>query len=212
MKKFFILATLLSLVACTTAPPRKPVANPQQHWHNRAHQLTALNSWWLSGRVAIINGTDSWNLNISWQQQDDKYVMDLSGPFGAGHARLLGTEHGVLLTDADDNQSFAMNPDNLLYEKTGVRMPVQGMKYWIRGLPTPDSTEHKPTLDEYGRLSRLKQAGWDVRFKRYVDVDQHELPEKVFINGHDLKVKLVIDEWNLKPQNIQSQDIQLRDE
>lgn len=198
MKKLILLVIMMTVTACTTTPPRAPVADPLQRWEQRQLELGKIHDWFLNGRVAIVNGSESWNLSINWQHHFDKYVLDLSGPFGAGHAQLTGTKHGVVLVDADNNHSYAESPDTLLRDKTGVRMPVNGLLYWMRGLPIPSTVISHIKLDDFGRLEEMQQDGWRIRFKSYTDVQLHELPEKIFIDGFNLKVKIFVDNWNVQ--------------
>ncbi|MFK5914528.1 MAG: lipoprotein insertase outer membrane protein LolB [Woeseiaceae bacterium] len=204
MKTLFLLLTVLLLTACTTTPPHKKVANPEKEWAQRQVDLHEINHWVLNGRAAIINGEESWHLSMQWQFHQGKYILDLSGPFGAGHAQLTGTEEGVMLVDSDDNYYYADSPDRLLKEVTGVRMPVKSLLYWMRGLADYKIKQQQQSIDEFGRLAVLKQNGWRVRFKKYIEVDGHELPQKIFINGHDLKVKMFVDEWDLNTKKFVS--------
>lgn len=203
MKLIIVLMAAISLAACTTTPPHKFVADPDKRWEQRKSELSEINDWLLTGRVAIVNTHESWHLNMKWQKHDDKYILDLSGPFGAGHAQLTGTKNDVLLVDADQRHFYAEQPDQLLQDVTGVRMPVQSLLYWIRGLSDNNIKKEKQMLDDYGRLAMLEQAGWRVRFKSYVDIEKHEMPQKIFIDGSDLKVKIFIDEWDLKSKTFQ---------
>jgi len=204
MKKLIFLAVALITTACTTTPTHPPVADPDKKWEQRKSELSAINDWFLTGRVAIINGHESWHLNMRWQRHGDKYILDLSGPFGAGHAQLTGTDEGVVLVDADKNYFFAESPDRLLYETTSLRMPVKSLLYWMRGIPNWSVNSEKKKLDEFGRLALLQQDGWRVQFKRYSNVETHELPQKIFIDGFDLKVKIFVDEWDLKSKKFKS--------
>lgn len=204
MKRFILLLAVITLTACTTTPPHEFVADPDEKWEQRKSELSEINDWLLNGRIAIINGDESWHMSMKWQRHDDKYILDLSGPFGAGHAQLTGTKDGVVLVDSDQNYFFADNPDRLLQEVTGLRMPVQSLLYWMRGLPDWDVKNKNQKLDNYGRLALLEQAGWRIRFKRYINVYKHELPQKIFIDGFDLKVKIFVDDWDLKSKTFVS--------
>ena len=204
MRYLIFLLAVISLTACTTAPPHKVIADPEKKWEQRKLELSEINDWHLTGRIAIINGHESWHLTMEWQRHNDKYILDLSGPFGAGHAQLTGTAEGVILIDADKNYLYADSPDRLLQEATGIKMPVKSLLYWMRGIPNWNIKKQTEGLDALGRLRQLQQDGWLIRFKRYVDVDKHELPQKVFIDGHDLKVKIFVDEWNLKENKFKS--------
>lgn len=198
MKVLIFFLAVIFLTACTTTPPHLFVADPDKKWEQRKSELSEINDWFLNGRIAIINGQESWHLSMEWQRHDDKYILDLSGPFGAGHAQLTGTNDGVMLVDADKNYFYADSPDRLLYETTGLRMPVKSLLYWMRGLPNWNIKTAKQKLDNFGRLQQLQQEGWRVQFRRYTDVGKHELPQKIFINGYDLKVKIFVDEWDIK--------------
>lgn len=204
MRYLIFLLAVMSLTACTTAPPHKVIADPDKKWEQRKLELSEINDWYLTGRIAIINGHESWHLTMEWQRHDDKYILDLSGPFGAGHAQLTGTADAVILVDADKNYFYADSPDRLLQEVTGVQMPVKSLLYWMRGIPNWNIKEQEERLDEFGRLQQLQQDGWRVRFKRYVESGKYELPQKVFIDGHDLKVKIFVDEWDLKTKKFKS--------
>ena len=204
MKSFILLVAVIALTACTTTPPHKFVADPDKKWEQRKSELSEINDWLLNGRIAIINGQESWHLSMKWQRHDDKYILDLSGPFGAGHAQLTGTKDGVILVDSDKNFFYANSPERLLQEVTGLRMPVQSLLYWMRGLPNGNIKDDEKKLDNFGRLALLEQAGWKIRFKRYIDVEKHELPQKIFIDGFDLKIKIFVDEWDLKSKTFES--------
>jgi outer membrane biogenesis lipoprotein LolB len=87
------------------------------------------------------------------------------------------------------------------------------MKYWVVGLPAhQDEFEH--TLDQWGRVSELRQAGWEIRFLEYRDHEGMELPRKMFLKslrGYEsigtardeldendqVEVRLVIKHWIL---------------
>lgn len=198
MKVLILLLAAITIVSCSTTPPHSFVADPDKKWEQRKSDLSEIQDWFLNGRIAIINGHESWHLNMKWQRHGDKYILDLSGPFGVGHAQITGVGDSVVLVDSDQNYFYADSPDRLLQEVTGLRVPVKSLLYWIRGIPDGNVNIDTQKIDDYGRLALLKQSGWRVRFKQYIDVEKHELPQKIFIDGFELKVKIFIDEWNLK--------------
>lgn len=167
-------------------------------WQERQSELAAIKYWRLTGRLAVSNGDDAWNLNIEWHQREDDYQIVLNGPFGAGKVKLVGNANGVLLKDSDDQTFYAETPEMLLYEQTGLYMPVNGLRYWVMGLTSPNQ-HAEPQLDKLGRISYLEEADWKVRFKRYTQVSGIDLPRKVFIvrSNKELDVRLVVDNWKL---------------
>lgn len=203
MRIFFLLLTVLSFTGCSTTPPHQFVAEPDNKWEQRRSEISQIKDWSFNGRVSIVNDLESWQLNMQWQFHSGDYLLDLSGPFGSGHAQLRGSDNGVVLTDSDQNTFYASNPDRLLHDVTGVRMPVQSLLYWMRGIPNGNIKKQQEKIDAFGRLDELKQSGWRVRFKRYTQVAtatgliMHELPEKIFIDGHNLTVKIFVEDWDL---------------
>ena len=198
MKYLIFLLAVMSLTACTSTPVHEFVAEPDKKWEQRQTELSEIKDWHLDGRVAIINGDESWHLNMQWQRHHDQYILDLSGPFGAGHTQLTGSNDGVVLVDGDQNYFYAESSERLLQEVTGLRMPVKSLLYWMLGLPDWKANKAKQLVDGFGRLVLLHQDDWRVKFKAYSNVGKHELPQKIFINGYDLKIKIFVDEWDLK--------------
>lgn len=192
----YLFALVLGLLGgCSAVPEYTPT---EQSWEQRQQALSRIAHWSLRGRLAVNNGVEAWHLNIHWRQRDGQYHIQLHGPFGAGRVLLEGNEQGVVLHDADEQTYYASDPEVLLYARTGVTMPVEGLRYWVRGLPQPRA-DGKPRLDEHGRLKQVSQAAWDVDFRGYMQVNGLELPRKIFIAQpqRDIDVRLVVDEWQL---------------
>jgi len=198
MKKYLLLLVAVLGAGCASLPEPPPADNPGQVWKQRRDALSRIAYWHLTGRLAVRNGTEAWNIHLDWQQKGDDYQIILNGPFGAGKVKLTGDKAGVALQDSDDQTFYADNPGELLRERTGVIMPVEGLRYWILGLDTPGQT-HQPKLDPQGRLAYLVDNRWRVNFRRYTEVSGLQLPEKIFIAKpeQDINVRLVVDEWQL---------------
>lgn len=199
MKKYLlILVAALEAGCASVPPPPPPVSNPAQVWQQRRAELSRIAYWHLSGRVAVRKGDDAWNIHLDWQQRGDEYRIQLNGPFGAGKVRLIGNADGVELRDSDNHTFYADKPGLLLEERTGVSMPVEGLRYWILGLSTPQQKQ-APTLDDQGRLAFLEDNHWRVKFRRYTDVKGLQLPDKLFISKPEktIDVRLIVDEWKL---------------
>jgi len=199
MSKYLWLLAAMFLAGCASAPPPPPpVDNPASVWQSRRDELSRIAYWHLSGRLAVSNGAEAWHINLDWRQRGDDYQIQLNGPFGAGKVRLTGNAQGVELRDSDDRTFYADKPGELLQERTGVLMPVEGLRYWILGLNTPDQTT-APKLDDQGRLAYLEDNHWRVNFRRYTEVKGLQLPDKIFISKpeQDIDVRLVVDEWKL---------------
>jgi outer membrane lipoprotein LolB len=197
MKWLVSLLPILLMAGCA-APLPAPSVDPEATWQSRQQHLKNMNDWRLNGRLAITRGAEAWYLKVNWRQKQNGYVIFISGPFGAGQVKLTGNPEGVELRDAERNAYYAKEPEILLYEHTGVVMPVTGLRYWILGLPDPGKNHTSQTrLDAYGRLAELQQRDWTVRFPDYVAVKHYQLPERLLIQNEDIEVRLVVDDWQV---------------
>lgn len=182
----FFLA--LSLAGCATAPSTVPP--------DLANSAAQLNEWAFNGRVSLVRGETGWHAGLSWHEQAGYFDLRVSGPLGQGAFELTGDRDGVQLVDAEQRVFTARDADALLTHVTGWTLPVSGMHYWVRGLAAPDG-EAMVQRDEYGRLARLNQAGWEIRYKRYQTVAGISLPERLWLARDDISVRLAIDNWQL---------------
>ncbi len=153
--------------------------------------------------------------SLRWDRDKQRHEIDLWGPLGRGHVRLTFDDSGAQLRDSDQNTYRADDPQQLLLETTGWWLPLDGLNYWILGVPVPD-TPNQHVLDESGRLMTLKQLGWNIRFMRYRRFGRFEFPRKLFIQremannlvmeSRDyerevpvLEVRLVVEKWTVEP-------------
>lgn len=194
MIRFIALLSVLFVVGCTPTPPRPPLdATPELNWQLRQQKLVQLTHWQLSGRLAVLNDHEAWHMSIEWKQHNDRYSLNIIAPLGQGSVQMHGDAVQVMLKTDQGDILNSDDPDLLLYQQLGWKVPVSALRYWVLGLPAPG--EHQQTLDDYGRLSKLQQAGWDIDFIDYQPRLGVELPRKVFVSNHQAKVKLVISGW-----------------
>ncbi|MDH5181356.1 MAG: lipoprotein insertase outer membrane protein LolB [Gammaproteobacteria bacterium] len=196
MKRLVVLVITLLVSACQSMPEKLP---QNVSWETHQAEISAVRYWFATGRVAIKNGTESWHVNLLWLQQADVYQVRLYGPFGAGQVHIKGNRDGAELQTSDEKH-FARDVDFLLYETTGVRMPVSELRYWMVGLPSPNGHDTKQVGAD-GRLEKLQQADWQVDYKRYTVVNGVTLPKKIFARNSRLDVRVVIDKWELGVPN-----------
>lgn len=190
------LAALL-LAGCAAAPVSPPDAHQSAQWEARKQRLADLDHWQLSGRIVISNGHEVWQGRIRWDQQGEGYAIEMRGPLGSGQMQLTGTAQEVILRTADNQVFYADSAERLLREHTGISMPVVGLRYWVTGVPEPAHGHDEEFIDAEGRLTELSQDNWRVQLRRYTAVDDLQLPDKLFIEKSDVRVKMVVDRWTL---------------
>lgn len=197
MRTILSLWLVLFISACSS-PALRPVDDPQATWQQRSQWLDTIEHWDIEGRIAIRSYEQAVNANLRWRQDGDVFAIEITGPLGQGGVSLNGAPGKAHLVSGDIND-IASDAQELLFTHTGYVVPIAALKYWIRGLPQPHSGS-RHSLDAQGRLAQLHQDQWKVRFRSYEDYQSHSLPNKVFVDNHQLSVRIVIDKWSL-PQS-----------
>ncbi|RUQ33697.1 MAG: outer membrane lipoprotein LolB [Candidatus Competibacteraceae bacterium] len=195
-KMQFSMALVLALLTgCAVSPTTSPEAT--KAWVARQSALQHLTQWNAAGRIGVVNGSEGWHAGFQWAQQGSDYRIDLIGPLGQGRVRVEGDEQAVRIQTADGQIQTAPNPDVLLEQAVGARLPVNGLRYWIRGLPEPGTAPAVQT-DAEGRLIRLEQDGWIIEYLAYAYAAplSLDLPERIMARRQELSVKLIIEEWS----------------
>lgn len=211
-----VLALVATLVAgCVTVVDRTVREDPSATWQTRQSQLLLLNTWDIQGRISARTLNEGWQASLRWARDKQRHEIDLWGPLGRGHVRLTLDDSGAQLRDTDQNIYRADDAQQLLFETTGWWLPLDGLHYWILGVPVPD-TPNQHVLDKSGRLITLKQLGWNIRFMRYRRFGRFEFPRKLFIQREMannlalesreyerevaiLEVRLVVEKWTMEP-------------
>lgn len=193
MRWLLVTCALGWLAACASLP--RDDALSEQRWQQRREALQAVDHWTLNGRIALQQAQEAWHASIYWQQQGQEFDIRLTSPLGGGMLSIEGDASGIFLRLPEGKILAARDAQSLLHQQLGWRMPLAGLRYWVRGLPQP-GVPFRKELDAQGRLASLYQAGWDIRFLRYMDAGGIDLPGKIFLENRELAVRLAIQRWS----------------
>lgn len=202
---------LAALAGCATVVERPPAPDARAAWAARNEQLAPIDAWELHGRVALQSQTDGWSATLRWMRDAARHDIDLTGPLGGGRVRLRQDASGAELRDSEHRVLRDHSAESLLLRATGWLLPVDGLNYWVLGLPAPGEA-NEVQLDQWGRPQRLSQHGWQVQYLDYAQFGRYELPSRVFLKRRvehnatpgtgdepdTLEVRLVVDRWTLK--------------
>ncbi len=191
------LASICLLTACA-APKQTTLESPIEPTRQTetARSASTLSSWDISGAIAAKGPKKAWTASLNWHQQGaNQYQIRLFGPLGGG--TVLIEQHGTLVTYRNGPQTFSStHADDLLQKKTGVRLPVKNLYYWVRGIPAPGAVQSEER-DAQHRLIALHQAGFSIDYTAFTQTGGMSLPSKIRLQGHDVLIKLVIKHWEV---------------
>jgi len=196
---WWLMGAVLLFSGCTTLSPlapEPPSGRIAQLWQQHVQSVRAQTDWTLSARIAAHSEDDGWSGKLHWQQGKDAYQLRFNAPFGQGGLQLDGRPQYVEMRTSDGQTMVAADAETLLFQQLGWRLPLNSLRYWVRGVPVPAS-KAAPLLafDEEGRLARLQQFHWQIEYPAYRQVDGLMLPRKVYLENGELSVRLVIDRW-----------------
>ena len=129
-------------------------------------------------------------------QTNGRYTLTFTDAIGSGAVVLSNQNHQIELTDAKGQMHSAKNAEILMKKQLGWSVPVDGLVYWVRGLPLANQP-FSASLNEQGALSILEQQGWIIRYSEYQTVDGLPLPGRIVLTRQGLQVLMVINHWKL---------------
>lgn len=148
----------------------------------------------LNGRVSINYQGKRHFAGLRWTHQARSDELLLLAPFGQTAARVYRDVANATLDEGDQHHQ-AEDVETLMQQVLGWHLPLGILHQWVLGLPAHDIPV-EIERSEYGQISVLHQAGWEVRYLRYADSKPDSLPTRLQLNHEDLQVQLLIDEWD----------------
>lgn len=193
--RLVILVLILLQTACSgmrtaerdTTPVRKGIEQ----------RLLAMQCWNLTGKIGIRTPEDAHSIWMEWVQNGPSYQMRLSGPLGVGGAEIRGDPGRVEMRLSDEQVLIGDTPEALVEQAFGWRLPLSSLVYWVRGVRAPGAADRQ-RLNDRNLLAELNQHGWHLSFLAYTPLHSNspQLPEKVRLSHQDVKVTVIIKDWN----------------
>lgn len=183
------LSLLLAMLAgCHTLPPPAPTGG----WEARRQQLQGLAAWQLDGRAAVALGAQGWQANLDWRQDGAYAELHLAGPLGIGAQVIRQTPSGFSVNGAAPSSAAVAQ----LQQQLGFDLPVAQLRFWLLGIPDPGAP-FELSRNEQDRAQHIDQAGWSIDYERYLTVASDVLPGRVILNRDAVRVRIVIDHWEV---------------
>jgi outer membrane lipoprotein LolB len=211
MKQWMLVAVCCALMlggcATQTKSPSQGVETPtkpldaQQAWKQRQADFARMSTWRLQGKVGVQFQEQSASFNISWLQTgNDQYEMNIKNPLTGSIVAYLKGERSEVVMQANGKTYKDSNAERLLQGHLGVSLPLDGMKYWVRGIPAPDAPVQQVKLDAQGRPELLQQSGWQVEYSGWKGTDWKALPERINLSRtpDNTKVKVIAKDWQTR--------------
>lgn len=207
IRKILFFGLLLVLVsACTTVPegPKQAVNLTAQ-----LKKVADVNQWQMRGKIAFRQGKEGASVNLNWKNDSGDFDFRLTNFLGVTLVDLtVDNEQSVL--EADGETYKDAEPEPLIYQVTGMIIPVDSLLSWVKGLPLAGD---KYTLTDKGLVDTLESEcnycrNWQVSYDNYGSVEttnaeQVWLPHSITLtqreteNSPKTQLKIKIYQWTL---------------
>ena len=196
--KFNSLLVLAMLVVGCAGPARQEPA--PQNWQEQLSRLSSLEHWKMQGKMAFRNADRSESASISWLQHREHTQVRLSGPLGVSATTISSDGEVIEVKQAKETRHYSVSDTSRIYADTGIELPLQGLPYWLKGLPDPNADVDQQEFLQ-GQLKQLVQSGWTISYEQYKPFERFLLPTKINMKHADTQVRLIMRQWTT--ENIQ---------
>jgi outer membrane biogenesis lipoprotein LolB len=129
----------------------------------------------MKGRVVVVAPEAAQRLAIYWRQNQQDFEILLTATLGASVARLVSEGDLHYLDIPGEARQFAESPAQLLFQATGLNLPLESLAPVLRG------------QKRFGNI-----GGWQVST---LATDTFGRPQRVEAYRDGVTIKLTVTEW-----------------
>jgi len=160
--------------------------------------------WQLNGKIAFIQkineNSKRESASINWQVNDKNKTqkLNLTSYLGINVLNLTSNnkQHSIKV---DGKEYQGTNLASLIYSLTGLVLPTQALKFWLKGLPykTDDILEiNKETQLPIMLSSYHHNALWQINYSQYQKFNSLNMATQFTIKNGDLLIKIAVKNWS----------------
>ncbi|HET8765402.1 MAG TPA: lipoprotein insertase outer membrane protein LolB, partial [Rhodanobacter sp.] len=153
--------------------------------------------WTLSGRLGVSDSHDGGSGGFTWTQDGDDYQFVFRTPITGRSFELRGGPDGAVLEGLDGGPLHGPDAEALMRRALGWEVPMRDLRAWVLGLRA-DSGPAEIAFGDNRLPSLLTQDGWSVDYRAWDTARQPPLPTTVFASRPPYKVRLSIENWDLR--------------
>ncbi len=186
----FCAVVLVTVAGCALLKPEPKIGAPE------------VGGFAVKGRIAVRNGNDGFTSSFVWQHAAGRDEIDLWGPLGQGHSRLVGEANEVTVYTSKGEVFHERDADAAMQRWLGFSLPIAALTHWIRGEQAPGYPVERVNSDAAGDLATLDQLSWRLEFSGYRPFDDGaRLPARIVAVRGEVKVTLLPEQWSFGAQN-----------
>ncbi|NNE36955.1 MAG: outer membrane lipoprotein LolB, partial [Gammaproteobacteria bacterium] len=139
----------------------------------------------------------AWSASLLWKQAGDDFEIRIIAPLAQGTALITGNGDRIRLKTSDNREFSDSDVLQIMNQNLGWSIPVNDLKYWVRGITRPDYSNNKIEIDENGHLSSIQEENWLVSFQRYDRTTENALPSRIELTRPGTRIRIIINRWDI---------------
>jgi outer membrane lipoprotein LolB len=191
---------LLALAGCRTRPPDTvPGPGADAPWPAQLAALETLDSYALSGRVAVAARGEGFSASLRYRQDRRRADLALDGPLGIGGMRMRYDDPELRVTNSKGQELDGAAARAEIERRLGFELPLGELRWWLLGVPAPGMPVQQRSDQPGGAPLAFEQNGWRVSIDVRAPGLGFSLPQRLTVErGADAertRLKLFVDRW-----------------
>nr|WP_282553257.1 lipoprotein insertase outer membrane protein LolB [Providencia sneebia] len=171
-----------------------------QQWEVHQQEINALRHYQTRGSFVYDSGETKTYAKFFWQQYTpEKYRLLLTNPLGGRELELTVEPDLARLTNKDGKTYMSDVPSELIYQLTGMEIPLDDLTAWLIGSPGR-ATDFKLDSNHLLKSVSFEQNGekWQLNYLSYDKNTNPILPSHLELHQGSRLIKLKMDSWTLQ--------------
>lgn len=195
-----LAALVLSACSVNQINTQGSGSKTNSQWQAHQQELKKISQYESRGAFAYIEESQKVYARFFWQDRaPDSYRLLLTNPLGSTELDLNVMPGVTEVTDGKGQKYYSNNPVEMIYQLTGMVIPLKNLRAWLIGLPG-DATDF--TLDNHYFLKSVTwpapEGDWVVTYQAYDSATTPNLPKRLELKQGERVIKLKMDDWNIK--------------
>ncbi|WP_337228414.1 lipoprotein insertase outer membrane protein LolB [Proteus faecis] len=195
-----LTALLLSACNLNQIKTQGSASDNDMQWQVRQQALKKISQYETRGAFAYIEDTNKTYARFYWQDRaDERYRLLLTNPLGTTELDLNVMPGVIEVTDNNGKKYYSDNPAEMIYQLTGMVIPLKNLRAWLIGLPG-DATDFELDANHLLKSVTLPapEGDWIVTYQAYDSSTTPNLPQRLELKQGERTIKLKMDNWDIQ--------------
>jgi outer membrane lipoprotein LolB len=171
-------------------------------WQTHQQRLASISEYQSNGKLGYISPEQRQSLNFQWQHAPKASHLRMTTFLGQTALNMKITPSGASVETYDGQKLSSPNADALIYQLTGLTIPVEQLNDWLLGKPTEADGYQLNDTNTLATLNKQMNGQlWQLEYLNYKDVQLDgvvlPLPQKMKLKQDKTSINIVISKWDL---------------